>query len=682
MAGVKDVVRTGDPLKVMLLAMPWARVNSPSAALGILAAWVRQELPGLHVETRSEFVAVGVRLGLELYRCISRRRALGELFYLCQLYPERRAGARQYLAGLLQEQLGAEAFREFGTGASGWEDLFDQVDAFLSKHLENLAAGLAGDFRVIGLTTSMAQLYASLALSARLKAKAPETVSVLGGAGVTGAAGPSLLAEYDFVDHVIQGEGERPLVRLLRALTAGRPAPAGRGLLTRGPKVGAPGWNVVGSLRRLPVPDYSEYVGRAEGHNLLWYAPLESSRGCWWDRTAVTGNPRKKCYFCNYSNGPYRVKPVRQVVREVETLSGRHLNLRFAFSDNALDPRHLATLARELRRGGREYSFFASLRANLRPRELLALKEAGLIYCECGIEGLSGAYLRRLNKGTSVGLNLQLLKTCHELGLRNNTNLIVDFPGSTAEEVAESARVIRDYACAYWPPAAFSPFSLAAGSVVDLYRGVFGITGAVKAEFYRVGLPEDVFARLQLNELDWLSAEPQADWTPVREAGREWIALHQRLSRDYTFPFHHPLYYQDGGQFLEIIDRRRGLRTVQLREPWRSIYLFCLEIRSRRAIERHFAHCLPEVEAALAALVEERLIFTEAGPIRTTAVPAVEEAAARAGRPCYDPDARAGRPCYGDWRYLSLAVAATPELAARSIRGAERGAGRQAGGSE
>jgi radical SAM superfamily enzyme YgiQ (UPF0313 family) len=117
-----------------------------------------------------------------------------------------------------------------------------------------------------------------------------------------------------------------------------------------------------------------------------------------------------------------------------------------------------------------------------------------------GIEGLSTAFLRRIGKGTTVIQNLQAMRVCTELGIDNDANLIVDFPGSTPAEVAETARTILDYALGF-SPLNVTRFHLGVDSTVDTLRAEFGLRNVRNKDLYRVGMPEDVWARLQLLDL-------------------------------------------------------------------------------------------------------------------------------------------------------------------------------------
>src|SRR5690606_7497217 len=116
--------------------------------------------------------------------------------------------------------------------------------------------------------------------------------------------------------------------------------------------------------------------------------------------------------------------------------------------------------------------------------------------------------------------------------------------------------------------------------------------------------------------------------------------LHRRLrddpmaqSSETGFLVRKPLSYSDGKTFLELVDRRDVPRILELRGISREIYLYCMEIRREDSIARRFAGRCSQtmLRKALTTFVAEKLMFEE------------------------------------DGKYLSLAVAPTPRVAARRI---------------
>src|SRR5262249_8481668 len=159
----------------------------------------------------------------------------------------------------------------------------------------------------------------------------------LGGSTVSGRVGPSLLAEYRFVDYIVQGEGEGPLAALLDLL-ANRPGATLKldGVLTQSrdcAPIAEPTTSETRDLDDLPFPDYDEYGVLAEEYGIGWALPIEGSRGCWWDRSKRAGNPKSTCYFCNLNVqwGGYRQKSVPRLAAEIDELSRRYRNLRLFF---------------------------------------------------------------------------------------------------------------------------------------------------------------------------------------------------------------------------------------------------------------------------------------------------------------------------------------------------------------
>jgi ribosomal peptide maturation radical SAM protein 1 len=621
-------------MRVTLVSMPWADFSLPSSALGALSAYLHREEPDFSIICRSEHLQVARQTGMDLYHSVSKHWMIGEMFYLALLYPQRKKDVQKWFIERAQIDLDDDPC-QFGAEMGTWPEIFSFLQGVLHDHLKTLAAEIAQTTDVLGLTTSMCQSFASLALANCVKAHNSKVFVVLGGAGVRRPTGISLLKEYTFIDAVVEGEGELPFLALLRSMAEqGKGLDSIPGVATRNLQNPTQLWEVP-ELDDLPIPDFDEYLALADHFSVLWMTPIEGSRGCWWDQSVRTGDPTRKCYFCNNSGCTYRSKSAARIAREMSIQAEKYQNTRFMFCDNVAMHHGVTDLADAILAENGEFSFFLTLRASHRPFEILRLHEAGMYRCECGVEGFSTNYLRRMNKGTSVIQILEVLKTCNELMLHNATNLIVGFPGASDQEVAETAENIRQYAQAYFPPATISRFNLSDGSTIDALRDTFGIVNVRNADDYRIGMPKEVWERLQLTFHSWDPMGPVTNWDDVWRACREWKALLESVARDNTHMCTHALYYLDGGTFLEIVDRRGGCRSVTFREPWRSLYLYCMEIRNYDNIMAWFESRKQEIADGLIWLVEERFIFHEGS------------------------------------NYLSLALAPFPHLSAERIRTTE-----------
>jgi ribosomal peptide maturation radical SAM protein 1 len=642
-------------MKLCLIALPWSMYRHPSAAMGALAAYILRHAPDLSLDCRSDYLDAAADIGFEMYAQISENSyELGEMIYAGLLYPERRDHVKELFVSRLSSERSNKAGDSvlertiYGKDAT-WEHAFDVVWERLGAQLDRIADELADNYDLVGLTTCFGQLFANIGLCQRLKQRSPRTQIVLGGSTISDRVGASLLGEYACLDYVIQGEGEQPLLALARALGRGGDADAVdaiKGVVSRGNAarlaLGAQLWEVA-DMASLPMPNYDEYARKANAMSLLWFVTIEGSRGCWWDRAKRTGNPRNTCHFCNLNVqwSGYRQKDTERLVTEVLALHERYDNNVFVFVDNIIRAKGVEDFANRLRATRKDYVIFYEMRASISPYELMLMWEAGVKVAVFGIESLSSSYLKRIGKGTSVIANLQAMKTCQELGITNNANLLTRFPGALQEEVDETYRNIVEHAIAYQPLAA-NPYWLGRGSTVAVLAQEYAIGNLRTAEFYRIGLPQDVYERLELLDLSFDVVGPSADWSSVEQACQQWTRVYEMASRS---EYRHLLTYLDGGASMQIVDGRTGgVRMLVLKGIQRHLYMYCMETRSWSEIREAFVATGRATEQEITAWVEDwmarRLVYRE---VRGS----------------------------GGWdgcHVLSLAPAFTPQMAARRIR--------------
>lgn len=612
-----------------LVAMPWSRKERPSAAVAALSAYVKRERPSWRVTSHSEFLNAMAGLGTTLYDALADDAyTMGELLYAAIIYPER----VDAVATHLEQWIAARRDRQLRTLERAPEAR--QVIAALAAHVEELATRVAAA-DVVGLTTSFGQLFANLAVARAIKRHNPYCRIVLGGASVSARVGSSLLAEYPEIDAIVQGEGERPLIDILDATGRGEGvAGDSTAVLTRGPRDGSATFDETAALDTLPWPDYAEYSALAEQLGVGWALPVESSRGCWWDRTRRSGNPKATCYFCNLNVqwGGYRQKSPRRLIEELVGNAEKHGTVRAYFVDNILRHQGIEEFARGIQDTNIEFDLFFEMRAHIKPYDFLLMWEAGLTGTQFGVEGLSTAYLRRIGKGTTLLQNLQAMRLCAELGVPHGANLITHFPGATDEEIAECARTMLGDALAY-EPLTLSQFHLGVGSTVDTLRSEFGITRVRNGDVYKIGLPAEVWERVELFDLDFDTETPPANWGPVYDAAEVWQRVHEQ--RRGSGPL---LSYRDGASFVVVEDWRTGeLRTGSFEGIVRDVFLECTELRTFAEIVRLCEAAGGDADDArtvLDHLVENKVVATE------------------------------------DDRFLTLPIAATPRAAARRIRAA------------
>jgi hypothetical protein len=245
------------------------------------------------------------------------------------------------------------------------------------------------------------------------------------------------------------------------------------------------------------------------------------------------------------------------------------------------------------------------------------MRRAGVTQVQIGVESLSSRLLRKLNKGTTVIQNIEVMKHCEEFGIRHHSNLILGFPGSDGDDVAETLENLA-FVTPYQPLRKVR-FWLGQNSPVALYPERFGIRRIANHPNYNVLLPGYLGTSLCLMIKTYVGDRRRQHqlWRPVAKAVRAWQRLHGRERRDPLLGF------RDGGDFL-LIRKRFGdsePETYRLRGASRDIYRFCEERQTMGEIHRQFSRLsLDRLEAFISDLVLKRLMFQEGDQVLSLAI--------------------------------------------------------------
>jgi ribosomal peptide maturation radical SAM protein 1 len=436
---------------VCLVNMPYASLNRPSLALGLLKAVLERE--GIATAVMYPNLWFAEEVGLALFHLPSqfpKDFLAGEWTFAEAAFREApRAGDEEYLERIAACHTLVSGYHRDAAGAQ-------RLVADL-RALRRAAAGfvdraarrvLATGARIVGCTSTFEQQAASLALLRRVRELDPEVITLLGGANCEGVMGRTVHRSFPWVDYVVAGEADALIAGLCRHLLAeGREIPAeelaagiygpasrdGRLPLSDAPKP------VFEDLDSLPVPDFDDYFHGLGGSPFAAAVrpglPLETSRGCWWGAV-------RHCTFCglNGASMAFRSKSPGRVHEELSELERRHGISRFETVDNILDMSYfqslLPTLAAE---GSERRQIFYEVKANLRRSQVELLRRAGILWLQPGIESLHSSVLELIDKGVQAWQNVQLLKACRELGVRLSWNFLWGFPGESDGWYAEMA---------------------------------------------------------------------------------------------------------------------------------------------------------------------------------------------------------------------------------------------------
>jgi ribosomal peptide maturation radical SAM protein 1 len=592
---------------VALVSAPWSLYDRPSIQLGALSAWMKRAFPNLRVDAHHAFLNVANGIGYPRYQAISRRTWLAETIFAALLFPERMDRAE---AVFKKTAKGSPAL-----GQCDFADLVATVGAIADQTIDAIDWSA---YFLAGFSNCLCQFTATLYFVRRIKAAYADLPVVVGGSMFDASSAGEMMAAFPEIDFVVIGEGERPLSELISHRLAGAlPAdmPPIDGVVQAGGRSAATGFSQMADLAELPVPDYDDYfalIGTFPPEKRFFpKLNAEFSRGCWWQ----PGNPQKRggCAFCNLNlqwNG-YRTKSREQMVSEVDALTRRHQVLSVAFTDNAFPKNGAEKAFAGMAALGKDLNLFGEIRAGMPYRSLAVMRRAGLREVQIGIEALSSRLLKKINKGATAIANLEIMRHCQELGIRNRSNLILQFPGSDAGDVAETLRVL-DFALTFDPLQPVT-FWLGRGSPVWDDPRKFGIRAVFNHPHYAALFPsgpmQQVGYMIQAYRGDRIRQRKL--WRPVRQKLRDWERSFATLCREDDAPL---LGYQDGGDFLIIRQRRFGRDAVnhRLTGASREIYLFCRCGQSiGRILARFPGFGEDRVLAFLRMMVDKRLVFKE-----------------------------------------------------------------------
>lgn len=229
--------------------------------------------------------------------------------------------------------------------------------------------------RIVGISCMSNLLPFSVVVARTIKKKFPNAFVVLGGVGPSPVA-DQLLEAFDFIDCVVEGEGELTMLDIARGSRERRPKS-----------------RVVADLNELPIPayhliDFSNYDAAPS---------IVTSRGCPY-----------QCTFCtepyNFSHS-VRFRSVDQILSELNAVHARSGRNLFLFQDDILPlkPSRFDRLIKGFSTLEFPMQWKCFSRTDLMTSRLLdVMPAAGCVQIRYGIESGSNRTLKTLKKGFDI----------------------------------------------------------------------------------------------------------------------------------------------------------------------------------------------------------------------------------------------------------------------------------------
>jgi ribosomal peptide maturation radical SAM protein 1 len=600
-------------MDIYLAALPFGPRTIPSLGLSLLKSVLAEA--GYSVAVRymtHDFASV---IGEELYDSLgssSEPDLIGDWIFAAELFENHAAGDAEFEKHVL----------------SRYDEAFVRGALHARDHAANAVTAAANEIlriapSVVGFTSMFAQHVASLAVAKRVKALAPQTFVVFGGANCENEMGVELVRSFPFVDAVVSGEGESAILTLMHRVlrheriedVPGIHTPANTRMNAQPQALRT---HTVADLDALPFPDFSDFVahfGSTPEDREMFTLLVETSRGCWW-------GAKQHCTFCGLNGAvmQFRSKSPKRVVKELRHLAETYGVTKLGATDNIMDHRYFETLLPQLVEEKLGLALFFEVKANLKKSQVALLEAAGIRAIQPGIESLDDGVLALMRKGVSGLQNVQLLKWCKEFGLVVDWNLLFGFPGELPSAYERMAAVIP-LLSHLTPPVAAAAVRLDRFSPNFTNADHFGFTNVRPRPAYGwvYDLPNEALQNLAYYfSCDYADDRCVEDYTADTLAAiSSWRDVHERSE----------LVYLELGEALLVIDSRPVAEApfMVLSGIDRDVFLACDAFTPRHGLLSKLQDIRPdlgraELEAAVQRLLDGKQMIAEGDRVLTIAV--------------------------------------------------------------
>lgn len=428
---------------IALVFMPWASVSMPSIALGLLKNVLEENEISADVHYLN--VKLAKLMDKVLYEEISGSTTYASEWLFSQsLYHEDKIkDGNVNFNQIIGETIEYDHYLYMYLKRR--KDVLQPVlQKIIPKFIEECLDSINwGAYKAIGFSCMIGYQMSALLFSKKLKERFPDIKIIFGGPNVREKTGEEILKNFDYVDYIIDGEGELALPELVNNIKAEKFYEKIPGVLFKrnGIVERVDELQEAVELDKLPIPDYSDYFNEINGsgieNEVSIMTSFESSRGCWWGQKC-------QCTFCGLSNGylKYRSKSAKKVLEELIEQSEKYNIKSFFATDLILCSDFYKDLIPELIERNLNLDIFYEIKPNIKSEQIKMLRKAGIKTVQAGIESLNTKLLKLLRKGVTAIQNIHFMKTCEENDILVKWNLLYRIPGEQKESYEEMIHII------------------------------------------------------------------------------------------------------------------------------------------------------------------------------------------------------------------------------------------------
>jgi len=330
---------------------------------------------------------------------------------------------------------------------SYWENreavsaLLSSNESILDFYIDKI---LNSEARIIGFTVHFSSAWASLEIARRIKERDKTRIIVFGGPDCSRQQKGDYFIAQDYVDIVVTGEGESPLLDIINKIDALDKTESIKGCLTLRNGVVSYGGYAPGvdNLDSLPPPDYSDF--KDDIRSRLYREPhrldIFDSRGC-----------PTHCYFCSEWQfwGKFRAKSGKAIYKEVTRLMDKFPQVNYFYFIGSLVNGNMKSLGEFSDLIVRhklkiQWAGQAVIRPEMTLDFLKKLKRSGCSWLGYGIESGSQRVLENMNKRFSLEVASAVLKETKEAGISTQANFMFGLPTETREDFNQTLEFLKE----------------------------------------------------------------------------------------------------------------------------------------------------------------------------------------------------------------------------------------------
>ncbi len=303
------------------------------------------------------------------------------------------------------------------------------------------------DPQIVGVSIMTASYSTAADLLKKLKQNIPDTLYCAGGAHVT-ALPVETINDLE-LDFAVVGEGEFTMREVCKRIENGGDLHGVKGIVYRSGSVVVNNdpRDLIQNLDDLPflgrhlLSDFKEYL-----------LPPGTLRGGFFQRSTTMMTSRGCPYHCIYCSSylifgrKLRRRSVSNVIAEIEGLIKKYDIEALYFLDDTftLNSRWVMEFCRQLREKKIPISWQCQARVDTVSEDLLyAMKNAGCISVEFGVESGSEKVLKIMKRRTSKEMIFKAFKTAKKAGLRSSAFFMLGNPGETLEDINQTFKVAK-----------------------------------------------------------------------------------------------------------------------------------------------------------------------------------------------------------------------------------------------